>query len=91
MLLEVLATESRMVIHVAIGTVEALIFGSLSIKVKGLFDPCHIPLLIWLGHLFALDHWAISITSRIQEGLFDIHWTKVSPWHSLFEWIRSIC
>ena len=83
-----LQLKSRMVVHVAVGTVEALIFGLLSINNR--FDPCHVRLLIWLGHLLPLDNWTVNVTWT-QEVLFDTCWTKIFPWQGVLIWICSIC
>ena len=93
MFIEMLATESRMIVHTTVSTIEALVFGSPSIKVENLLDPLHILLLVFLGHRLLMDHWTRRITALtwIQEGLFHVRFTNVFPLQSLFTWIRSIC
>ena len=92
--IETLASEPRVVVvHVAICTIEARVFGSSSIKVKDVLDPLHVLLLFFLGQrllLHALDMPGSVALPWIQEGLLEICLTNVFPSQSLFFWILSI-
>ena len=67
MSIEVLASEPRMVVHVAICTVETRVFGSSSIKVKDVLDPLHVLLLVFLRHME--DQWLCLDTRRTHRDL----------------------
>ena len=50
MFIEMLVSESQLVVHFTVSTIEALVFGSPSINVENRLDPLHILLLVFLRH-----------------------------------------
>ena len=90
MFVEVLASESRMIIHITVSTIDALVLESPSINVKNLLDPLRILLLVFLGHRLLVDNWTWRIIALtwIQERLTHVRFTNVFP---VLTWILSIC
>ena len=74
MLVNVLACESRMVIHVTVCAIQSSVLGSPSIKTKNLLGPLHVRLLMLRFEIVVLWNWAfwIAWTVRIEEAVICI-------------------
>ena len=92
MLGDMLACESRMVVHVTVCAIQSRILGSPSIKTKGLLNPLHVRLLVLLLEVVTLWNWAFLIarTGRIEEAVACIEISDVSPLNCFLLWIRTI-
>ena len=87
-----LASETRMVVHVAICTVYSRVLRVLLVNLEDLLDPLDIDNLLLWRELICLSNctwnsWAI----RVEEVMAGVHWSNVFPWNAFLCWIWTIC
>ena len=93
MTIEMLASKSRMVVHITICAIDSRVFGGSSINIEDILGPLHVLLLLILRQCLLLPDWTRRIRGLacIQEGLLEAGFTNVCPSQSLFLRILSIC
>ena len=61
MFVSMLASESRMVVHVAVCAIQSRVFSGSPIEVKNLLNPLHIELLVFFAQVLILWNWPFWI------------------------------
>ena len=87
-----LASESRMVVHVTVCTVYSRVLGVLMINLEDMLDPLDIDDLLPWRELICLGNWTWNGWAiRVEEVVAGVHWSDVFPWKAFLCWIWTIC
>ena len=87
-----LASESRMVVHVAVGTVCSRVLTVLPIKFEDMLDPLDIDDLLLWRELICLSNWTWNCWAIwIEAVVTSINWSEIFPWKAFLCWISTFC
>ena len=91
MLLHMLASESRMVVHVTVRAVDSLIFVNSVIKIEAIDNPLNVGHLLLWSQLICLVNWTWNDrVTGVEVVLVNIELTKIFPWKTFLLWIGAL-
>ena len=87
-----LASETWMIVHVAVSAIQSRILRGLSINLEDVLDPLHVHQLLLRRKLICLLDWTLlDIIVRIEKVIAGIKISNIFLWKTFLCWIWTIC